>query len=385
MKAKKSILAVAAAAVLALTMTACGGTVTQSGMQFPAGSDNSTTDFVNEALQKCVEYPEDYKYTIYTADGGEECAEITEYFGNKTEIKIPNTYDGRPVRRIGEYAFTNNRKGFDVTCVVIQDNMKEISDYAFHTSNTSNYGSPSLQTIVIPGNVKKIGYCAFAGCPRLENVALGEGVEYIDDSAFSQCTSLKSLNLPDSLTYIDPSVVYSSAGYNQTSAIFTYRGNSYDSAVSSEMRRLADDVICGDSPLKIENDVVTYCRHDVTEVNVPEGTKGIADEAFAFRTKLTDITLPESLTSIGKDAFEKCTGLTEVKIPDNATCIDPYIFSECENIKVIYKGTKYNLSESSEEIQFNDEIVCGDSPIRIENDVVIYCRHDVTEVRFLTV
>ncbi|MCR4562152.1 MAG: leucine-rich repeat domain-containing protein, partial [Bacilli bacterium] len=99
--------------------------------------------------------------------------------GIKTLI-IPSTYNGRPVieigekafrgdnfysfstlekvvipgsvKKIGAYAFNNN---FSLTDVTIEDGVEEIVEYAF-------WGC-KFKEVYVPSSVKKIGHCAFAG------------------------------------------------------------------------------------------------------------------------------------------------------------------------------------------------------------------------------
>jgi len=68
--------------------------------------------------------------------------------------------------------------------------MKEIRPAMFRYAST-------ITSIIIPGNIKKIGDFAFFGS-SLQSVQLEPGVEEIGDGAFAQ-TDVKEINLPSSI------------------------------------------------------------------------------------------------------------------------------------------------------------------------------------------
>lgn len=77
-----------------------------------------------------------------------------------TEMVIPETYEGKPVRHIGERAFQNCN---------------------------------NLKSVTIPDSVITIGSTAFAACEQLTKVTIGEGVTSIGVNAFDRCVKLKEL------------------------------------------------------------------------------------------------------------------------------------------------------------------------------------------------
>ena len=84
--------------------------------------------------------------------------------------------------------------GYEITHVVIENGVTNISQYAF-------YGCSKLQSVSIPSSVKQIDKQAF-DYSGLTSLVLPEGLTKIGDGAFNQCTSLHSVVLPNSLTYI---------------------------------------------------------------------------------------------------------------------------------------------------------------------------------------
>jgi len=71
-----------------------------------------------------------------------------------------------------------------------------------------------------------------------------------------------------------------------------------------------------ESPLTIENGVVTACDKRVRHVVVPEGVTQLGENwnldscVFSNCWRLVDITLPASLKKIATGSFENCTALT---------------------------------------------------------------------------
>lgn len=126
-----------------------------------------------------------------------------------TEIIIPATYNGLPVKEIRAWAFSYNKT---ITSVQIPDSVTTIGGYAFHkcTALKSINFPKSLETIedsaftgcgnltgklVLPNALKAVGYGAFEDCTGLTEVVLPKSLEVIAQSAFDSCTSLKSVDV----------------------------------------------------------------------------------------------------------------------------------------------------------------------------------------------
>ena len=59
-----------------------------------------------------------------------------------------------------------------------------------------------METLLIPGSVKTIGYDAFSGCENLTTVTMEEGVEVIESSVFENCKQLTWVVLPTTIKEI---------------------------------------------------------------------------------------------------------------------------------------------------------------------------------------
>ena len=92
--------------------------------------------------------------------------------GNATQLSsivIPETYLGKEVTQIVEYAFENDSK---------------------------------LKSIQIPDSVTTIGYRAFIGCISLTSITMSNNLIEICDAAFDSCSSLTSIIITNSVTSI---------------------------------------------------------------------------------------------------------------------------------------------------------------------------------------
>lgn len=84
---------------------------------------------------------------------------------------------------------------------VLPKELKKLSYLAFANCD-------SLREITIPGSVKRIGEKAFSGCNNLTRVILQEGIEVIEQEAFENTTSMVSINIPSSVSFIGKNAFY---------------------------------------------------------------------------------------------------------------------------------------------------------------------------------
>ena len=183
----------------------------------------------------------DYEY-----EKTEQGIVIKGYTGKEEEPEIDSQFNGIPVVRIADRAFSSN---LYIRKIVIPDSVKEIGKHAFD-------GCKFLFSLTIGPGVRKIGEWALAGCECLNEVTIPDGVTEIAEHTFHGCSRLGKVNLPDSLTTIGDGAFY-------------------------------------------------RCKQ-LRIVNIPDGVTKIGEEAFSFCSDLRKITIPDSVKEIGENAFEHC-------------------------------------------------------------------------------
>ncbi len=150
------------------------------------------------------------------------------------EIILPDT-----VKKIGAQAFvTSPAKRF-----VLPDSVKEIGFEAF--------GESSVESINIPYGVKRINDYSFNSCMKIKEIEIPKTVEFIDSKAFNLCHNLKKIVIPaevkyiadDALTDCDVLVIYC---YKDTTAYYYATENDVPYVIleypdTSELDALLDD------------------------------------------------------------------------------------------------------------------------------------------------
>lgn len=280
-------------------------------------------------------------------DNGDGSLEITRYawpWDAEGDVVIPAQIEGKPVTRIGRFAFEERS---EVTSVTIPASVTVI-DYSAFADCTG------LTNLTIPGSVTNIGDWAFAGCTGLTSLTIAEGVTSIGKSAFSRCAGLITVTLPASTSSVDTSPFYSCTGLT---AIDVAPGNADYTSEGGVLFNSSKTQIIQYPPGKegaygipsgvteISN-AFTNCT-GLTDITFPESLHEIGWAAFAGCTGLTTLAIPESVTSIGYKAFARCSGLTDVSIPESVTEIEGGAFLECTSLaRMAIPGTVTQLYDT---------------------------------------
>ena len=232
----------------------------------------------------CGEYSyslnDDGSATILTCKSGDEV------------LTVPEELDGRPVTAIGDRAF--------ILCYF-------------------------LRKITLPEGVASIGELAFANCQSLKDVILPDGLVSIGSEAFNNCTSLSVISLPDSVTDV---------GSNP----FTNCPKLTKITVSPDHPAL--EIIDGALFDRADRRLICYpCAFTDKSYAVPQGTRAISGNAFAFCASLTCVSLPDSVTDVGPNPFPHCPNLREIAVsPDHPALeiIDGALFDRADRRLICY-------------------------------------------------
>ncbi|MCD8379140.1 MAG: leucine-rich repeat domain-containing protein [Lachnospiraceae bacterium] len=162
--------------------------------------------------------------------------------------------------------------------VIIPDEVKKIGFKAF-------YESKGLKRIEMPDTVEEIGKNAFSECWDLEDVRISNGIEVLDDYVLYGCSSLTSITLPCKLKKIGKSTF--------------------------------------------------ACCSKLNCIEIPNGVTFIGQSAFSDCYSLTDICIPDSVTEIGKDCFYQCFNLKRLLLPSSISEFDPKILGAKSKIEII--------------------------------------------------
>ena len=311
--------------------------------------------------------PENFDYSIIY---GTEI-QIWGYLGTSTHISVPETIDGYPVTRIGDYAFYQESNLEEMT---LPAGVTYIGNYAF--SDCSN-----LRKVVIPYGVTKIGKYAFESCENLTNVTIPRGVKTMGEKTFKYCKSLESIVIPGSITNIPESAFYGCSGLKSVvieQGVETIGDHAFyfcsklknvviPASVTSIGRTVFEacssltDVVLPSSLTELGSDSFVSCS-SLTSISIPNGVTIIPASAFSGCSHLTNVTIPTSVINIQSTAFSNCKRLESIHIPSSVIYIGSYAFAGCDNLTTIY-GKKGSYAESFAASQGYTFIVKSDEEV----------------------
>lgn len=306
---------------------------------------------------------EDWEYKIN--DTGENTISIVKYYGNETDLKVPDEIDGKTVTEI-------NQKAIDQTSlhtISLPKTLTYIGDSDFsHAKNLtsievrdSEYGktrfwtdengvlygyvdhhtdvdqttynkylellcypsAKSEKSYTVDDKVTAIAGSAFSNCFYLEEINLGNGVRKLGVAAFKNCMSIQSITIPKNVQKI---------GYNV--AYFCDKLAAYHVDEQNENYCDIDGVLY----TKDKSKLVIYPKaKKMTDqiYTVDPACKEIEGMAFDYAAGLKEIKLPDGLTTIGRYAFLCCEQLEKLQIPETVTTIKGAL-DHITNLRYLY-------------------------------------------------
>ncbi len=207
-------------------------------------------------------------------------------------LKIPATYNGKPVTEIGNYAFAN--------CI-------------------------SLTSVTIPDSVTTIGAGAFNSCFELISITIPESVTAIGSYAFDGCAILASISVDDANTK-----------YSSVDGVLFNKDKTelicYPTGQNAKSYTILDSVIT------IGEDAFKNCT-ELTSVTIPDSVTTIGESAFYGCSELTSVKIGNGVTEIDDYAFDGCNNLSTVNVPCNWDTENP-LYAFTENVSVVVADHK---------------------------------------------
>ena len=225
--------------------------------------------------------------------------------------------------------------------VIIRGGQGSIEDYNdYEIPSEAMNGKKSLNLIVLPDKLTKIGIAAFADNQNLTgSLIIPEGVTEIKIGAFYDCRSMNGeLSLPSTLKYIGTGIEKWWFG-----GTFTYCGFNSKLILPNNLECIAGfntfancEGLYGELRLpekltEISDGAFAYCRNLTGGLTIPQGVHKIPNMAFACCNNLNGtLTLHDGISSIGESAFSETALKGELKLPKNLTVISQNAFNQCD-------------------------------------------------------
>ena len=99
----------------------------------------------------------------------------------------------REVTKIYKRAFVEFKKDYELTTIIIGDNVTEIGESAFSSCQ-------KLRRVELPDGITRINKGTFSVCKNLQHIDLPDGLTFIGDNAFASCKKLTMLTIPEGVT-----------------------------------------------------------------------------------------------------------------------------------------------------------------------------------------
>jgi uncharacterized repeat protein (TIGR02543 family) len=230
-------------------------------------------------------------------------------------LVVPSTINGNTVTEIDENAFCGNF----ITSLTIPASVTKIGLMAFANcsaltsitfeSSTANpnklneleygvfLGCSSLQSLILPINVKSVGNYVFANCSSMISLTLNAGLESIGAFAFMNCTALTSITLPKNLQTLGD------IAFLNCSSVETISINSTNSNFTTYNNTLYN---------KDKTILLYYPANSVnTSLSLPYSVKTVSNYAFYGNKTISSINL-NNVTSLKEGAFFECNNLSSI-------------------------------------------------------------------------
>lgn len=171
------------------------------------------------------------------------------------------------------------------------------------------FSGTKLESLVIPSNVARIGFGAFASCDALASVKF-LGNPKCDGYTFRDCRELETVDLGTAVTVSDGQFAGCDKLYSvsNTSKLQAIESRAFFNCVNLESFLFANSIT------KIGDAAFMHTSLDRADLAATK-LKALGAWAFAQNHNLASVSLPESLSEMGQASFFECSSLKDINVP----------------------------------------------------------------------
>lgn len=209
----------------------------------------------------------------------------------------------------------NSQENTTVINISVTNKIKEIGYRAFSHSKVNG-------TVVFNDDLYMIGEQAFFECFDIENVVFNTDNVVIDKGIFQACNNIKSMTIPLNENYQQDTNSYLSY----------YFGGSNFHANNIFIPQSLETVNVLNGSRKIAENAFSRCEN-LKYVNLPQSVTELSNNAFSECTNLLSIdSFSQNLVAVGNHAFFNCASLTDISFSHQLESIGEYAFENCSSL-----------------------------------------------------
>lgn len=303
-------------------------------------------------------------------------------FNSNHSIKSISFSEESEVQSIGSYAFAYS----SLEKIIIPSKVKKIGELAFYCClnlktvifqenselqilDESLFSCSTIEDIIIPSSVTKICSKAFDYCTYLKSLQFqpNSSLQTIERLAFSQ-TLLENLTIPSKVTTLEEGWCQNTNNLNFITI----------SPLNDNFSFIDNKILISKIDEKSEvNDFVTFVRRDVDFVFIPSQIKSIGSFSFSQcrRLKCIEFEKNSELCSIRPYAFND-SSICRILIPSKVTELCECCFSYCNELKFVEFEENSELKLIDKSAFSASSLVCSSFPssvIHVEKFAFLLC------------
>lgn len=212
----------------------------------------------------------------------------------------------------------------------------------------------TIESVVIPNEVRTISQWAFAECHNLRNIIIPYNVQEIRYEAFFN-SGLETIDTGDLEQFSNRYSGRQFVGCNNLKSVNIGKNfKTLSINAFSKCKNLSKFTVDEDNVnFKVINDALCskdygnkYCLECVPatfeKYIVPDEISSIGEYAFMGSEKLKEVTIPETVYTLQDNAFNGCSSIDNLIVPNSVTAIYSGTFANCTNLKTLTLGSGVN-------------------------------------------